>query len=264
MAEYTGSVQVIRDGRIARLVLNRPQGLNAFGIEMAEELWHRLAGIAGDDEVAALVITGAGRAFCAGGDLNWVSQHQAGPARGFRELAARFHAFVLEIRHMPKPVIAAINGVAAGGGFSLALACDFRVMARDAVLRQAYTSSGLSIDGGGSFMLPRLVGYARAVEILAFDEAISADKAHDWGLVNFVVDRDAVLSSALGIAERLLGRSLSSFAASKRLLNESLHTSLEAQLEREREALAICADHPDGLDGVRAFIEKRKPHFART
>jgi 2-(1,2-epoxy-1,2-dihydrophenyl)acetyl-CoA isomerase len=264
MAEQTPSVQVTTDGRIAQLVLNRPEALNAFGIEMAEALGHRLGEIAGDAQVDVLIITGAGRAFCAGGDLSWVSQYPRGVASGFHELAARFHAVVLEIRHMHKPVIAAINGVAAGGGFSLALACDFRVMASDAALRQAYTSSGLSIDGGGSLMLPRLVGHARALEILAFDEPISADKARDWGLVSFVVDRDAVLSTGLGLAARLMDRSLSSFAASKRLLNESFHTSLEAQLEREREALAACADLPDGREGLGAFGEKRMPRFGRS
>jgi 2-(1,2-epoxy-1,2-dihydrophenyl)acetyl-CoA isomerase len=264
MAEQTQWVQVTRDGRTAQLVLNRPEALNAFGIEMADELWRWLAEIARDDDVAVLVITGAGRAFCAGGDLNWISQHPRGTASGFHELAARFHAAVLEIRHMGKPVIAAINGVAAGGGFSLALACDFRVMAREAVLRQAYTSSGLSIDGGGSFTLPRLVGHARALEILAFDEPIPAEKALDWGMVNFVVDRDAVLPTAMGLAARLLDRSLSSLASSKRLLNESFHSSLEAQLERERDALTVCAAEPDGREGLGAFIEKRKPRFGRS
>jgi len=261
MAEPTQYVQVTRDGRIAFLVLNRPEALNAFGIDMADELWRRLVDIARDDQIGVLVITGAGRAFCAGGDLNWVSRHSVGAASGFHELAARFHAVILEIRHMQKPVIAAVNGVAAGGGFTLALACDFRVMARDAVLRQAYTSSGLSIDGGGSFMLPRVVGPARALEILAFDEPIPADKALDWGLVNFVVSPDGLRPDSLGLAARLMDRSLSSFAWSKRLLNESFHTSLEAQLEREREALTMCAGAPDGREGLRAFIEKQKPRF---
>jgi 2-(1,2-epoxy-1,2-dihydrophenyl)acetyl-CoA isomerase len=261
MAESTECVQYRKDDRIAQLVLNRPEALNAFGIDMAEKLWHRLGAIARDNQVAAVVITGAGRAFCAGGDLSWVSQQQLGPPAAFHELAARFHAIVLEIRQMRKPVIAAINGVAAGGGFSLALACDFRVMASDATLRQAYTSSGLCVDGGGTFTLPRLVGHARALEILAIDEPITADKALNWGLVSVVVERNAVLTHAVDLADKLIHRSLSSFGWSKRLLNESFNTSLETQLEHERDALATCAAHPDGCEGVKAFMEKRKPIF---
>jgi 2-(1,2-epoxy-1,2-dihydrophenyl)acetyl-CoA isomerase len=163
---------------------------------------------------------------------------------------------------MEKPVVAAINGIAAGGGFSLALACDFRVLGQSAVLRQAYTSSGLSMDGGGSFALPRLVGPARAMEIMAFDEPISAGRALEWGLVTRVVPDDQVLSAAQAMLRQTTAASLHSFAWSKRLITDSFTNRLETQLELERTGISDCAAHPDGQEGIRAFVEKRKPSFS--
>jgi 2-(1,2-epoxy-1,2-dihydrophenyl)acetyl-CoA isomerase len=176
-------------------------------------------------------------------------------------LAAQFHLAILEIRRMKKPVVAAINGVAAGGGFSLALACDFRVMDPSAVLNQAYTSAGLCIDGGGTFTLPRLVGYARALEIAAFDQPISSSRALDWGLVTNVAADGQALVEAVAMAQDLAHRSLNSFAWTKKLITDSFNTSFETQIEIERAALEACADHPDGQEGLAAFAEKRKPRF---
>ena len=162
---------------------------------------------------------------------------------------------------MQKPVVAAINGIAAGGGFSLALACDFRVMGESAILRQAYTSSGLSIDGGGSFTLPRLIGLARAMEIMAFDHPISSAQALAWGLVTRAVPDGQVLSEAQSMLDTLTKTSLHSFAWSKRLMTDSFNNTLETQLELERQAISDCGAHPDGQEGIRAFVEKRKPKF---
>src|SRR3972149_5408512 len=153
----TESIELRKDGAIAEVLLNRPETFNAFDLDMVELFSKCLIHFAGDDAVSVVVISGKGKAFCAGGDLKWVSSFAGGPAAGFHELAARFHQAVLEIRRMRKPVIAAINGIAAGGGFSLALACDFRIMAQAAFLRQAYTANGLCIDGGGTFPPPRVV-----------------------------------------------------------------------------------------------------------
>jgi len=179
----------------------------------------------------------------------------------FHELAARYHQAILEIRRMPKPVVAAINGLAAGGGFSMALACDFRVMEASAVLRQAYTSNGLSIDGGGTFTLPRLVGLARAMEIAAFDPPIAAEQALSWGLVTEVVKDGQSVKRATEMVKEITNGSLSSFAASKKLITDSFNTSFETQLEKEREALSWCGDHPDGREGIAAFLEKRRPVY---
>jgi 2-(1,2-epoxy-1,2-dihydrophenyl)acetyl-CoA isomerase len=162
---------------------------------------------------------------------------------------------------MSKPVIAAVNGIAAGGGFSLALACDFRVMDESAILRQAYTSNGLCIDGGGTFMLPRLVGLARALEIVAFDKPISSEQALAWGLTTKVVEDRRSVEAAVEMAHELASGSLNSFGWSKQLLTDSFNMAFEAQIERERAGLCNCAAHPDGKEGLQAFVEKRRPVF---
>jgi 2-(1,2-epoxy-1,2-dihydrophenyl)acetyl-CoA isomerase len=255
------TVRLYKDGVIANVVLNRPEVFNAFDLEMAEALGRHLVALAFDEHIRGIVITGEGQAFCAGGDLKWVQSFPQGAPSAFHSLAGRFHFAVIEIKRMGKPVIAAINGVAAGAGFSLALACDFRLMSEDAVLRQAYTSAGLCIDGGGTFTLPRLVGLARALEIAALDEIISAETALAWGMITRMVPKGSAHDEALKLARDLAQRSLNSFAHSKKLLNASFETGFEAQLERERAGIVACADHLEGREGVRAFAEKRKPVF---
>jgi len=250
-----------QQGDILEIILNRPEAYNAFDLEMVTGLSDALAGAATDKSIRGVLLTGAGRAFCAGGDLKWMSQELETAGAVVYRLAPQFHIAISEIRRMPKPVVAAINGVAAGGGFSLALACDFRVMADTAVLKQGYTSNGLSIDGGGTFALPRLVGLARALEIAAFDEPISAEKAREWGLVTKVAPESEVRKEALKMLEGLSRTALHSFAWSKRLFLESFHNTLETQLELERQGISDCAAHPNGQEGLRAFMEKRKPVF---
>ena len=254
-------IDVKKDGAIAVVALNRPDAYNAFDYNLVSQLTSRLTTLAGDDSVSGVVVTGRGKAFCAGGDLKWALGYPARPGAAFHTLASQFHLAILEIRRMKKPVVAAVNGVAAGGGFSLALACDFRVMEKSAVLRQAYTSNGLCIDGGGTFTLPRLVGYARALEIAAFDEPISADQALSWGLVTKVVEDGQALAEATAMAQLLARRALNSFAWSKKLITDAFNTSFESQLELERTALEACADHADGREGLAAFSEKRKPKY---
>ena len=256
-------VEVILCGEIATLMLNRPQYYNAFDLDAMSALEEHIINISADSDIRAVVVAGQGKAFCAGGDLRWAMDWPHGPASAFHNLTARFHQVILEIRRMPKPVVAAVNGLAAGGGFSLALACDFRVMEKSAILRQAYTSNGLSIDGGGSFMLPRLVGLARSLEILAFDKPISAEKALAWGLATKVVDDGAGVAVAEEMAAEMAQISLQSFASSKKLLTDSFDHSFEHHLELERTALAQCAAHSDGVEGMQAFLDKRKPEFNR-
>jgi 2-(1,2-epoxy-1,2-dihydrophenyl)acetyl-CoA isomerase len=243
------------------ITLNRPETYNALNLDMMKMLAEALSAAAADHSIKGVLLTGQGKAFCAGGDLKWISQQTEGAASVLYRLAPQFHLSITEIRRMEKPVVAAINGIAAGGGFSLALACDFRVMAQSAVLRQAYTSSGLSIDGGGSFALPRLVGLARAMEIMAFDRPISSAQALEWGLVTKVVLEDEVVSESLAMLSALIKDSLHSFAWSKKLMTDSFNNTLETQLELERQGISDCAAHADGEEGIRAFVEKRKPAF---
>ena len=247
---------------IARVTLNRPKAFNAFDLDMIQFLSEMLIELAMDKLVVGVIITGEGKAFSTGADLKWLSDFGKSYGEALHELSARYHQAILEIRRMPKPVLAAINGIAAGGGFSMALACDFRVMEASAVLRQAYTINGLSIDGGGTFTLPRLVGLARAMEIAAFDLPISAEKALSWGLVTEVVENGQAVKRAIELIKEMKSIPLSSFAACKKLITDSFNTSFETQLEKERETLSWCADHPNGHEGIAAFLEKRKPVYA--
>jgi 2-(1,2-epoxy-1,2-dihydrophenyl)acetyl-CoA isomerase len=250
-------------GEIALILFDRPKAFNAFDLDAITLFAEHLITLSGDDTVRGVVISGEGTAFCAGGDLKGVGGWPDGYASAFHNLAARYHQAILEIRRMRKPVIAAINGIAAGGGFSLAIACDFRIMAKSAVMKQAYTSNGLSIDGGGSFMLPRLVGMARALEIAAFDRPISAEQALKWGLVTKVVEDGQAREEAIKMAEKLAEGSLESYGSVKRLFTDSFSNSFETHLELERAALRSCAAHLSGKEGLTAFVEKRKPVFGR-
>ena len=246
---------------VAFVCLNRPEAFNAFDLDMVQRLAETLIALALDRDIAGVVISGEGKAFCAGGDLRWINKCGQNPSKAFHELAARFHQAILEIKRMPKPVVAAINGLAAGGGFSMALSCDFRIMAKSAILKQGYTSNGLSMDGGGSFMLPRLVGAAKALEIAAFDPSIHAEKAAEWGLIIHTADDGHTLEAAFDLICKLKKRSLDSFAASKKLITDSYNTGFETHLENERNLLSHVAGLPNGMEGLSAFLEKRPPVF---
>jgi 2-(1,2-epoxy-1,2-dihydrophenyl)acetyl-CoA isomerase len=249
------------EDHVARLTLNRPEAYNAMDADVLYGLARNLTALAADASVRGVVITGAGKAFCSGADLKSVIQDPTKASEILYTLAPVLHQSILEIRRMKKPVVAAINGVAAGAGMSLALACDFRVMAKSAVFRQAYTSWGLCIDGGGTFMLPRLVGLARAMEIAVFDPPITSDMALQWGLVTKVVDDGQAFEAALAMAIELADRSMHSYGWVKQLLTDSFTTPFEVQLERERIGVTTCGGHPDGLEGMMSFAFKRKPAF---
>ena len=257
--EDSVKMEVVRG--VATLALNRPRAFNAFDRDMISHLAEILGSIALDPRVEGVILSGHGKAFCAGGDLRWLVNFGRSYGEAFHVLAASYHQVIVEIRRMPKPVVAAINGLAAGGGFSMALACDFRVMESSAVLKQAYTSNGLSIDGGGTFTLPRLVGLARALEIAAFDRPISSEQALSWGLVTEVVRDGESVKRAGAMIQEIRTVASSSFLASKALMTDSFQTPFETQLEKERQSLAWCADHPNGKEGISAFLEKRKPRY---
>jgi 2-(1,2-epoxy-1,2-dihydrophenyl)acetyl-CoA isomerase len=254
-------IKLHKQENLVEIHLNRPDAYNALNLEMLTELAKILTELATDESVRGIVITGRGKAFCSGGDLRWMVEFSKNTASSLRTLAAQLHLAIVEIRRMSKPVVAAVNGVAAGGGFSLALACDFRIMEKSAVLKQAYTSSGLSFDGGATFTLPRIVGLARALEVAAFDPPIPSKQAAAWGLVTNVVEDGKSLKEAMMMLNKLAKGSLHAFGVTKKLLNNSFNDSLESHLEQEREGLSNCASHADGQEGIHAFIEKRKPVF---
>lgn len=248
-------------GPVTVLTLNRPEAFNAFGWELLDAFARSVRAVAEDPAVRAVVVTGAGRAFCAGGDLKQLLAAPGGSAAAFVRLAGRFHDAINAIAAMDKAVVAAVNGVAAGGGFSLALACDLRVMARSATLKCAYGSAGLTLDGGSSWTLPRLVGRAKALEIALLDRPMGAEECVALGLATRVVDDGAALSEGIALARALAEKSPHATGWAKRLMNASSQNALPAQLDLERLGIAACGAHADGQEGMRAFAEKRKPDF---
>ena len=246
---------------VATITLERPDALNALNVAMLEELGRTLARYQSDTDVRAVVLTGTGRAFCAGGDLRDLSSYGARKGDGFRYGAGVFHQTVLAMRALPKPIVAAIQGVAAGGGMSLAFACDLRVMADSTFMQVGYVGRGLSPDGGLSYFLPRLVSPAKALELALLDERLGAAECLELGLVNEVVPEDQVAPRAQEMAHRLSRGPGMAMARAKMLMSGSGGLTLAEQLERERLSIAECADSPEGDEGLRSFIEKRAPDF---
>ncbi|NDJ84526.1 MAG: enoyl-CoA hydratase/isomerase family protein [Chloroflexi bacterium] len=247
---------------VATITLNRPDILNAIDLEMAEQLKQRLRAAEQAADIRALVVTSAGQAFCAGGDLRFaMAANPDTPGNSFLALTEILHACIAQIRTMPKPVIAAINGAAAGAGSFLALACDLRIMADDTYLKQSNTSHGLSIPAGGTFTLPRLVGLARALEIAMLDEPIFAMRALELGLVTRVVPATQMGAETQQLASRVARMPMDILGRVKHLMNTSWDSSLEEHLERERGQIAASANSAEGREGVHAFLEKRQPDF---
>ncbi|MCE7982911.1 MAG: enoyl-CoA hydratase/isomerase family protein [Caldilinea sp. CFX5] len=252
-----------RKGVIALITLNRPAVLNAIDMEMATLLKTSLQKASADQRVRTVILTGAGRGFCTGGDLRFaVAANPEQPGDSFLALTKVLHAAIAEIRNLGKPVIAAINGPAAGAGLFLALACDLRVMAEGTYLKQSNTSYGLSIPAGGAFLLPRLVGLGRALEIAMLDEPIPAARASALGLVTKVVPDTLVAAAAQQLAEQTAQRSMDALARTKQLMNSAFYHTLEEHLHLARQAIAASANSPEGREGLSAFLEKRKPDYA--
>jgi 2-(1,2-epoxy-1,2-dihydrophenyl)acetyl-CoA isomerase len=260
-------VLVHRDGAAATIELNRPQALNAWNTELGLALREAVLGVAADDAVRAVLITGAGRAFSSGADLKDVVARDLTP-EGHPDLHSilteRYHPIIEAIREMPKPVVAAVNGPAVGIGLSLALACDLILAAESAYLLLAFVNIGLVPDGGSSAFVPARVGLARATEMAMLGERVDAAKALDWGLVNRVVP-DADLGAEAGaLLARLAAGPTRSYAGTKRQLNDWLYGGLSAQLELEAEIQQQMAGSGDFAEGVGAFVTKRTPTFGGT
>jgi 2-(1,2-epoxy-1,2-dihydrophenyl)acetyl-CoA isomerase len=244
---------------VLTVTLNRPDALNSFNVEMKEALLAALKDAGRDRSVRVVVLTGAGRAFSAGQDLK--ERQQADAADLGTELRVRYNPIVLAMRRMEKPVIGAINGVAAGAGISVALACDIRIASEPATFIEVFGRVGLVPDTGSSWFLPRLVGYARAAEMSFTTDPVDAATAERIGLVNRVVPADQLMTETNALSARLARSAPIALALAKRALNRSLETNLEQALEFEAELQSIAGRSKDYVEGVDAFVEKRPPNF---
>ena len=244
---------------VLTLTLNRPEALNSFNVAMKEELLAALRDAARDEVVRCVVLTGAGRAFSAGQDLK-ERQGTNVPDLG-TELRTRYNPLILAMRRLEKPIIGSINGVAAGAGCSVALACDLRIASEKASFMEVFGRVGLVPDTGSSWFLPRLVGYARAAEMIFTTEPVDAATAERFGLVNRVVPADQLISETNALAARLAAAAPLALALAKRSLNRSLESGLEDALDYEAQLQAIAGRSADHREGVSAFVEKRPPEF---
>jgi 2-(1,2-epoxy-1,2-dihydrophenyl)acetyl-CoA isomerase len=247
-------------GAVATITLNRPDKLNAFTDTMREDLLDALRACEADGDVRVVVITGAGRAFCAGGDVEYMSGLQKnGDTGAFRKLLDAGRDIVLQIAAMPQPVIAAVNGVAAGAGCNLALACDYRIAAAGAKLSQSFVRIGMHPDWGGTWLLPRLVGRSRAMEILLSGRMVDAAEALALGMIDRIADDLAAETESL--ARTFAAAPPLAVAGIKRALTMSETNDLRAQLELESEHQLRCFASADAAEGMAAFFEKRTPSF---
>ena len=250
-------VETTREGAVLTITLNRPDVLNAFNTEMHKGLAAALKEARGPD-TRAIVITGAGRGFCVGQDLT--EFREASGDIGSR-LRGTYHVNVLAIRALEKPVIAAVNGAAAGAGVSFACACDLRIAADSASFVPAFINIGLVPDSGGSYFVTRILGPARAFEWLASGRKLSAAEAHAWGLVSEVVEPEALAARAAEVAAELAALPTRAVGMTKRLIDHAPNATLEQQLEREAELQTAATQTEDFKEGVAAFLEKRPPQF---
>ncbi|HVM46239.1 MAG TPA: enoyl-CoA hydratase/isomerase family protein [Candidatus Thermoplasmatota archaeon] len=256
-------VQVRREGAVAIVTLDRPAVYNAFTLAMVRELRARLDELARADDVGAIVLTGAGKAFCSGGDVDEMLANVHRAEQHFLDLTADHHAVVTLLVAGPKPVVCALNGVAAGGGFGLALCGDLRIASTAARFKPAYFKLGVAPDGGSTFLLPRLVGFTRAQELLFHDRVVDAKEALALGLVHEVVEPERLMGRALEEARALAAGPAFALAAAKRLMAETTSHDLARQLALERRLNSQSGGTAEFREGAAAFREKRAPRFPR-
>jgi 2-(1,2-epoxy-1,2-dihydrophenyl)acetyl-CoA isomerase len=251
-----------KDQRTATIILNRPRSLNALNKEMIDELLHAVRQAGDDPEVKVLLLTGAGRAFCFGADVSEFRQahEQAGQDSAWNMLL-KSQDIIRLLTGMPKPTIAVLNGFATGLGLDLALACDLRIAAERAKLGEAFVSMGLVPDGGGTFFLPRLVGLAKAAEMIFTGKAIEASEAERIGLINRVVPSHELIKSARELADKLARGPSLAIALAKEAIWRNLSQNFDSALNFEAQSQKVCLESEDHREAVKAFLEKRDPHF---
>ena len=256
------TVSVYRCGGAVKLELNRPERMNALNKQLRIDLLAAVEQVGGDDEIRAVVLTGAGRAFSSGADLkDERNLTPDGHPDVYSVLTEHYHPVITGLREMPKPVIAAVNGAAAGIGLSLALACDLVLAAESAYFLLAFVNIGLVPDGGSSLLVPSRVGFARAAEMALLGERVGAAKALDWGLINQVWPDAELAGQAEALGARFAAGPTGSYAGTKRQLNRWLYEQMAGQLEFEAQIQQERAGSADFAEGVAAFAEKRTPRF---
>lgn len=258
----TDTVMVDIRGEVAVVTLNRPETANTLNLAMGRDLLTAALRCEADPAVRAVVLTGAGKAFCFGGDLRGMTSSGTPIEPYLKELTTHLHAAIARFMRMDAPVIAAVNGTTAGAGVGLVAMADLAIMAAGAKISLAYTGVGLTPDGGTSFLLPRAVGAKRAMELIMTNRALTAAEALEWGLVNQVAPDTEVLDTALALAGKLAAGPKGAFGRSKRLVAAALG-ALESQLTPESETIAAQAATAEGREGITAFFEKRKAQYAR-
>lgn len=252
------SIEFMVDGAVATLTLNRPDKLNSFTRQMHAELRGALEDIHGDDSIRCVLITGNGRGFCAGQDL---SDLDGGKSELDNLLEEQYNPLVRCLTNLPKPVICAVNGVAAGAGANIALACDIVLAAESASFIQSFCRIGLVPDSGGTWILPRLVGQARAMGLSLLGDKISARQAESWGLIWKCVEDDQLMVEANRLARHLSTQPTRGLAYIKQAIRASSNNSLDTQLDLERDLQRLASRTEDYREGVEAFLQKRSPEF---
>ena len=256
------SILTALDAGVLAITLNRPEKLNAFTNDMHAELRTALTRAADEPGIRAVLLTGAGRGFCAGADL---SQRDVSPGAAPIDLSvslgSNYNPLVRRMRELPKPIVCAVNGPAAGAGANVALACDVVVAARSASFLQAFSRLGLIPDAGGTYFLPRLVGSARAMGLALLAEKLTAEEAERWGLIWKVVEDDRLMPEATALAQRLAAGPTKGYALLKKALLASPNNTLDAQLDLERDLQREAGFSDDYREGVSAFMQKRKPSY---
>ena len=254
------SVQVESRGAVAVVTINRPDVSNTLNLQTAMDLLAAAMTCGRNPAVRAVVLTGAGRNFCFGGDLRGMLNKGKGADAYLRELTTYLHEAISHFARMDAPLIAAVNGTAAGAGIGLVAMADLALCGESSKFNLAYTGVGLTPDAGTSFLLPRAIGTKRAMELFLLNRSLTAAEALSWGLVNTVVADDQLMTEAVKLGERLANGATRAFGRTKRLLASSLG-GLESQMVLEAETIAAQAGSAEGLEGITAFLEKRKPSF---
>lgn len=260
MAEFQ-AIQFAIENQVASITLNRPDARNAINDDMRDELLAVLTDARTNPEIRALVLTGAGKGFCTGADLSRRGAGPTGPGAAREMMRTRSQRLIRSLWELEKPVIAAVNGVAAGLGAHLAFACDLIIAAADARFIEVFVRRGLAVDAGGAYLLPRLIGLAKAKELVFFGDDLSAEEAARIGLINKVVAADALQSTAREWTERLATGPTFAIGMSKRLLNRSLESDMETALDEEAMVQSLVTQSEDTKEGMLAFAERRQPSF---